>query len=430
MEKTRQDSFVLRGSIAACREDRKIQYTEGGYLVCEDGFCRGVFHKLPDKYQNLPLQDYGDAMIIPGFSDLHLHAPQYTYRGTGMDLELLDWLSTYTYPEEARYQDLDYAREAYSIFADDLRRSSTTRACIFATIHVEATELLMDLLEKTGVKAYVGKLNMDRNAPDYYREKDAETSARETLRWISECRGRYQNVKPIVTPRFTPSCTDRLMSKLGRIQKETGLPAQSHLSENTDEIAWVKELCPESRFYGDAYDRAGLFGENGPVVMAHCVFSSEEEIELIRKRGVFIAHCPESNENVSTGIAPVRRYLDEGLHIGLGSDTAGGARLELNFAAAEAIRVSKIRHRLIDSSLKPLTVEDAFYMATRGGGAFFGKVGAFEDGYEFDAVVINDSRLKTPRKQTPENRLERIIYLSDDRDIQAKYVAGTEILHD
>lgn len=459
----KSEAFALKGTICDCGPDRRLRFHENSYVVSDGGICRGVYDTLPDAYAGIAVRDCGSDLIIPGFTDLHLHAPQYTYCGTGMDLELLEWLSTYTFPEEAHYRDLDYAGKAYRIFVRDLKMSATTSAVIFATIHKESTLLLMDLLEKSGMRAYVGKVNMDRNGSPEYQEASASASARDTEDWILECNKRnYRTVRPILTPRFTPSCSDELMEMLGNLRRKYGLPVQSHLSENKAEIQWVKELCPDTANYGETYDRFGLFGGDipqdhteasgsrsggmsdpedrseasgiksggmfdpagGTCVMAHCVFSPDQEVDLMKRRGVFIAHCPESNMNVSTGIAPVRRYLDQGLHIGLGSDTAGSSHLEISYAMAEAIRASKVRHQLVDQTLAPLTLEDAFYMATRGGGAFFGKVGAFDKGYQFDAVILDDSRLETPRKQSLENRLERLIYLGDDREIKAKYVGG------
>lgn len=168
------------------------------------------------------------------------------------------------------------------------------------------------------------------------------------------CGREIPHVKPILTPRFLPSCTDELLEKLGDIQKQHHLPVQSHLSENRGEVAWVQELFPKSKHYGDAYDSFGLFGgENCPTIMAHCVLSSDDEIRLMKERGVFIAHCPESNTNLASGIAPARRYLTEGIPMGLGSDIAGGTRCSIFFAMAEAIRVSKLRWRLVDESLTP-----------------------------------------------------------------------------
>ena len=190
----------------------------------------------------------------------------------------------------------------------------------------------------------------------------------------------------------------------------------------------MKEFLPQADFYGDSYDRFGLFGADAPTVMAHCVHSDEREIKRMKENKVFIAHCPESNMNVSSGIAPVRRFLEEGLHVGIGSDVAGGTTENLFTAMAHAIQASKLRWRIQDESLKPLKAEEVFYMATKGGGEFFGKVGSFEEGYEFDVVVLDDSRLKHPQYLDIQKRLERMIYLADDREIAAKYVGGRKIL--
>ena len=423
----REPVFILKGNIIFSKSRTELEIHENSYLVCQGGAVKGIYRTLPFRLGGYPITDYGDCLIIPGLVDLHIHAPQYSYRGLGMDMELLEWLETNTFPEEAKFADLEYAACSYRIFAENLKKSATTRACVFATVHRPATLLLMDMLEKTGLCTMVGKVNMDRNCPDYIRE-GTEESAAETAEWVKDALGReYKNTRPILTPRFTPSCTDELMEKLKVIQKEYGLPLQSHLSENPSEIAWVKELCPWAEYYGEAYDRFGLFGGECPTVMAHCVYSGEEEIRRMKENHVFIAHCPESNMNVSSGIAPVRRFLDEGLHVGLGSDVAGGSSENMFSAMAHAIQSSKLRWRLQDESLKALTVEEAFYMATKGGGEFFGRAGSFEPGYEFDAVVLDDSRLKHPQPLDVKSRLERMIYFSDDREIRAKYVRGKKI---
>ena len=212
------------------------------------------------------------------------------------------------------------------------------------------------------------------------------------------------------------------------VQMRYQIPVQSHLSENLSEIEWVKELCPYAEFYGDAYDHFGLFGADAPTVMAHCVYSTEEEIQRMKENGVYVAHCPESNENLSSGIAPVKRYLEEGLSVGLGSDVAGGSTENLFRAMAHAIQMSKMRWRLVDQKYPALKSEEVFYMATKGGGSFFGKVGSFEEGYEFDAVVLDDSRLESSRQMSVKDRLERMIYLADEREVKAKYVRGNKII--
>ena len=238
-------SFVLKGNIVYSGENKELCSIEGGYVVCENGICRGAFEKLPKQYETLPLTDYGDKIILPGMTDLHVHAPQYTFRALGMDLELLDWLNVHTFPEEAKYVDISYAKRAYGSFVSDLKHSLTTRACIFATLHREATVALMDLLEESGIVSYVGKVNMDRNGGENLCEADASAAAEDTKKWIEETAGKYERTNPILTPRFIPSCTDELMRELAKLQKTTGLRVQSHLSENPSEVAWVKELVSE-----------------------------------------------------------------------------------------------------------------------------------------------------------------------------------------
>lgn len=423
----KKELFALKGTLCYSKNMHELVFMENSYVICENGISAGVFSRLPEKYKDIPVEDMGNKLIIPGFTDLHLHAPQYAYRGTGMDLELLDWLNTITFPQEARYEDLSYAREAYSIFTDDLKHSFTTRACMFATLHRPATELLMDMLEESGLVTMVGKVNMDRNGSPELQEESAQVSAKDTRQWLEDIKGRYQHTYPILTPRFIPSCTDGLMTELRKIQKEYQLPVQSHLSENLGEISWVKELCPTSRFYGDAYDQFGLFGGSCPTIMAHCVHSSDEELHLIKDQGVYIAHCPQSNTDLSSGIAPIRKYLDMDLHVGLGTDIAAGFSLSMFRAMADAIQVSKLRWRLADQTLAPLTLNEAFYMATIGGGSFFGKVGSFEKGYEFDALILDDSRIRHPQEITARDRLERLVYLADDRNLTGKYVQGRRI---
>lgn len=423
------DSFIIKGDICFCRDKDELLTYENSYVVCEEGICRGVFGTIPDRYAGLRVLDHSGMLVMPGMTDLHIHAPQYAYRGLGMDHELLDWLELYAFPEESKYADLKYADKAYGIFADAMLRSATTRAVVFGTLHREATELLMDKLEKTGICSYVGKVNMDRNSPDSLREASARASAEDTERFIAETAEKYSNTKPIITPRFVPSCTDELMEGLGKLANRLRLPVQSHLSENPSEVDWVRELCPWADSYGAAYDRFGLFGTSGGAVMAHCVYSTDEEIALIKERGVFIAHCPASNMNVASGIAPIRRYLDEGLRVGIGSDVAGGQTESLFTSMVEALQVSKLYWRIVDDTKKPLTVAEAFYMATKGGGEFFGKVGSFEDGYEFDALIIDDSLLPHPQPLTLGERLERSIYLGGDvKALKAKFCKGNKIL--
>ena len=425
----REDSFVLKGNICYAKTKDQLSVTDQGYLVCCQGVSKGVYPVLPEEYRNLPVTDYQDMLIVPGMTDLHIHAPQSPFRGLGMDLELLEWLDTHTFPEESRYKDLDYAEKAYEIFAEDLKQSATTRAVVFGTVHVPATGLLMEKLEDTGLVTYVGKVNMDQNSTDDLRETDAVTALDATAAWIEETKGKYQNTRPILTPRFAPTCSGPLMEGLGKLQREYGLPVQSHLSENLSEIEWVKELFPWSSCYGDVYEHYGLFGGQAKTVMAHCVHSSDTEVELMKKKGVYVAHCPQSNINLSSGIAPIRRYLEEGIPVGLGTDMAGGANISMFRCMADAVGVSKLYWRLADQGKRPLAMEEVFYLATKGGGSFFGKAGSFEEGYELDALVLDDNGIRSTRTLGTEERLERCIYLAEEgKRLAGKYAAGKKVI--
>ena len=428
-------NFVLKGHICYSQDKSTLKVFENSFLVCVEGKSKGVFKTLPEEYKNLPLKDYEDKLIIPGMVDLHVHAPQYAFRGMCMDLELMDWLNQYTFPEEEKYTNLDYAEKAYSIFTKALKNSATTRACIFATRHREATVLLMELMEKTGLVSYVGKVNMDREASEALVEESVESSAYQTFGWINSVYNKFQNTKPILTPRFIPCCTDELMEELKQIQMTYGIPVQSHLSESPGEIEFVKFLRPNNEFYGDAYNDYDLFGKNDDIntdvktVMAHCVWSTEKEVELMKKNGVFVAHCPSSNMNLSSGIAPIRKYLDLDLKIGLGSDVAGGQSESIFRAITDSIQVSKMYWRHVNQDCKPIVFSEAFFLATKGGGEFFGKVGSFESDYEFDAIVLDDSCLEHPQQLNVLQRLERAVYLSlDVQGIFAKYVNGKQII--
>ena len=417
--------FALGGLFLDTPDPQTLRVRQG-WAEVRNGTLAGIAAEKP---ADLPGKAHPGCLIIPGMTDLHLHAAQYAYHGMAMDVSLLDWLERYAFAEEGRFADTAYAERVYRQFVTELLGTATTRCCVFASIHREATLLLMRLLKRAGLGARVGKLNMDRNAPDCCREASAEASLAETRRWITEWaaeNGEDELVRPILTPRFTPSVSDACMAGLGRLAAEFRLPAQSHLSENRDEIAWVRELCPDTRFYAESYSRWGLFGGGTPTVMAHCIYSGGEETALLKERGVWIAHCPTSNGNVIAGIAPAARYLRGGWRIGLGSDIAGGHTLNLFAVMQEAVRQSKIRWLWQDPDNAPLSLTEAFWMATAGGGSFFGSVGLFEPGYAFDAAVIDDGGLATPRPASPAERLERWTYRGNGR-VREKYVAGRRV---
>lgn len=416
--------YLVHGDLCFSTAPRHIETMEASYLHVKDGKCISCYKELPEALSSLEIKDYSGNLIIPGMVDLHLHAPQYAYRGTKMDLPLLDWLNSNTFPEEAKYEDMNYAKAAYKNFVEDLKESPTTRAVIFATLHKEATLCLMDLLENSGLETMVGKVNMDRNSPDYLTEHSAEEALENTRNWLQAIPEDYRHCHPILTPRFTPTCSDALMEGLGKIKKEKGIPLQSHLSENKAEIAWVKELCPGTKNYGESYDRYGLLQHS---VMAHCVHTREDELELLKERECYICHCPQSNTNLQSGVAPVKHFLEKGAKLGLGTDIAGGANLSMFRAITDAIHASKLRSCLLLEDAA-ITLEEAFYMASLSGGGFFGKAGSFLSGYEADFLVYERKR-ESIREESLLERLEMLLYTEKELfRMKAKFVSGRQIL--
>jgi len=416
---------ILKGHIVHAPRLGVLSITENGYLVLRDGIILGIYQELPEAYRGAPVTDYGDDLIMQSFADMHLHAPQYPMLGMGMDLPLMDWLSTYTFKTEARFKDTDYARRVYQKLASDLITNGTTRVAMFSSLHTEATWILMDELEKAGVTGYVGKVNMDRNGDPLLLQETTEESVRETLRWLDGCH--FTHVKPIITPRFTPSCTDELMEALGKIAHERGLYVQSHLSENTNEISLVRRLHPDCRGYWETYSKYGLWKDH--TLMAHCVHSDEAERRAIREAGVVAVHCADSNVNICSGICPVRKMLNEGLWVTLGSDIAGGAQLPMYKVIAMSIRTSKTRRITDDWHTDFLTVPEAYYLGTTSGHRYFGAGDGFAAGDRLHAIVVNDSDFtEAARPLSVRERFERAIYMLHRHNITAVYSDGRKVV--
>lgn len=414
---------LIKGHIVEAKLFGDPIITENGYLAVENGVIRGVFDALPAEFSGATLTDYSGKLILQGFSDMHLHAPQYPMLGMGMDLPLMDWLKTYTFKTEARFADTDFARMAYRRLAAELVKNGTTRVCIYSSTHTDATLILMEELERAGIGGYVGKVNMDRNSGEC--QELTEESKRETLRWLDACE-RFSLVRPILTPRFTPSCTNELMQWLGGVAKERGLFVQSHLSENNREIELVKELHPDCEQYWQTYEKYGLWTDH--TVMAHCVHSDEREQQAMIDHNVLCVHCPDSNINICSGFAPVRQMKQRGVWVALGSDIAGGAQLPMLSVLTGCLRMSKARAIATEGKEPFLTVGEAYYLATSAGARYFGDEDGFAPGNPLHAVVLDDTSLPpSARELTLKERFERAVYLADERNIHAVYGAGKKI---
>lgn len=396
---------ILKGQIIYTKHTKSFEIHEDSYIVAVDDIIEGIYKTLPEKYDRIAVEDHGQSLIIPSFSDLHVHAPQYVQMGLAMDLELIDWLNTYTFKEESRFVDVAYAREVYRAFAKAVYNKGTRRAAVFATIHPESTLALMDIMAEEGLSGYVGKVNMDQNSDPRLTET-TQQSLQDTETLILKSMGNTK-VKPMLTPRFSPTCSDALLAGLGQLAQKYKVPVQSHISETIDEVAWVKALFPDAKHYSDTYDRHGLFGQT-PTLMAHGIHLTEDEIELVKERQVVLVHCPASNSNIASGAMKVVDYLDRGLNVALGTDVGGGNSLSMPRTMVDAMQVSKLLKHF-GMTKRHLTLPEAFHMATKGGGSFFGRYGSFEPGYVLDPLVIDSDPLMTSLL-TPIERLQRYIY--------------------
>nr|XP_028604850.1 guanine deaminase isoform X2 [Podarcis muralis] len=366
---------------------------------------------------------------MPGLVDAHIHAPQYSFAGTRIDLPLLQWLKEYTYPTEAKFKDNDFVEEVYTRVVRRTLKNGTTTACYFGTIHTDASLLLADIIDKFGQRAFVGKVCMDINESfEEYKETTTE-SIKETERFV---RGvldkKYPRVHPIVTPRFGPSCTEELLNSLGKLAKIHDLHVQSHISESEGEMKLVEKLFPTYQNYTELYDKNNLL--TNKTIMAHGCHLSDEELQVFNLKGAAIVHCPNSNISLCSGLLNARKVLKHRVKLGLGTDVAGGYSASMLDAIRKAIMVSNIIHINKEDEMC-LTLKEVFQLATLGGSQALGLdtvIGNFEVGKEFDALLINTKASDSPFElftcDAFEDMIQKFLYLGDDRNIEEVYVAG------
>lgn len=416
---------VYRGNFLYTPALGQLKVVERGWLITENGLVRSLTQRQPASAGPLTA-DFGDALILPAFTDLHLHAPQLPNMGLGYSEGLGGWLERYTYPVEHRYADPGYAHQLNAALISQLRRYGSLHAVIMGSTSAAAATDLLEQYRRSGMWAYVGKMNSDYPGYGVQNEQTAPSIA-ETVQ-LAHRYGGPGRVRYAISPEFVPCCSDELMTALGQLARETGLPVHSHMSEGESDLQLVRRRFPREGCYAGVYARFGLMG-SGPSVMAHCLTSPEEEIALLKQHGSFVAHCPVCSLDLAgSGLPPIRRYLNEGIPVGLGSDIAGGHTLNMMQVIVAAVQISKLVVQQ-KPQLSPLSEVEALYLATKGGGAFFGRVGSFEPGYSFDALVIDDRDLGqlSPLHLSPAQRLERFLYCGDDRHISRRYCAGREL---
>ena len=382
--------------------------------------------------------------LVPGFIDLHVHAPQWPQLGKALDLPLEDWLQHYTFPLEARYADTVFARREYESLVDGLLANGTTTALYFGTIHLAATQILADICLRRSQRALVGRVAMDDpvQCPEFYRDPSAQVAEQETRQFIDYVRALPGNeaplVHPVITPRFIPSCSDELLRRLGALARETGCHVQTHCSESDWEHGYVLERYGRSDTA--ALDGFGLLHRR--TVLAHGNFIGVDDADTIKARGAGIAHCPLSNVYFSDAVFPLRRKLEQGLNVGLGTDIAGGASPSILENARQAVTASRMlecgvdprqtraQRRRPDSRIDAVT---AFWLATAGGGiALDLPIGQFRPGYQFDAVVLDATaaagNLRIGADDPPANVLQKIVYGAGRANVSRVWVANRQVV--
>ena len=414
---------IHKGNIIYAKSYDELCVIEQGYIVVKDGFIEEVCEKLDERYKDEEVTDHGKRLIIPAFSDLHMHAPQYTQRGIGMDCLLFDWLNTYTFPQDANYRDADYAKSVYARLVRDFLRHGSLQVSLFTTIHYDACDILFRMLKEAGLYTYTGLVNMDMNSPEYYVD-ETEESLRKTEEFIMNHSG-DEKVKMILTPRFAPTCSKKLMKSLGELAEKYGLGVQTHLVESRAEAAWAKELYPDCASDGEIYEKYGLLEGSGPKIFAHVIFPTETEERILKKYDAICVHCPNATSNVIAGIMPVSALHEKGIRIAIGSDVGGGHYLGIYRQVARAAQISKMKE-FYEEDYKRIRLANAFYMASVEGGSVFDRIGKLEKGYRFNALVV-DNMLDGEYETSVSDALERFCYIGDDRNIHKRYIDGKEV---
>jgi guanine deaminase len=396
------------------------RYFEDGHLAVSGGgriVSVGDWSEAPDG----EVVDLSRKLIAPGFIDTHLHAPQLEMIGS-YGGHLLEWLNRYTFPTERKFEDPEHARCVARAFYDVLLRHGTLSALIFSTVHRQATDIFFEEAERSGFRGIIGKTMMDRNAPDYLLDTPRQ-SYEDSRALLEKWHGRGL-LRYAITPRFAPTSTPAQLEAAGQLKQEfPDAWVHTHISENRNEVAWVQELFPEAAEYADVYDRYGLLSER--TVLAHGVWLTPEELDLLSRRGTRISHCPNSNLFLGSGLFPLHRVLAAGVIVGLGSDIGAGTTPSLFNAMADAYKVQQVQN----VSLSPFHL---WYLATLGGARALtldGETGSLEAGKSADFLVLDLSAtpllaMRTGRATSLEDLLAGLIFMGDDRAVERSFIAG------
>lgn len=422
----------------------------GLFCVNETGFIESIYETGDEEYETVrqaylaqgKLKVLAESeMMMPGFVDLHIHAPQWAQAGTALDQPLETWLSQYTFPLEAKYRDLEFANTVYQDVIKTTLGYGTTTALYFGTADRAPSTLLAELCGRLGQRGLVGKVVMDDPAgnPEYCRDASPAEAVNETEKFIQEVleiRNSYkQKVYPVITPRFIPSCTDESLMGLGKLAHKYGVHVQTHCSESD----WEHQFVRDRHGMNDAQslNRFGLL--TNKTVLAHAAFLDDDDVRLLAETKASIAHSPLSNAYFANSVLPFRAFHSGGVNIGVATDISGGYSPSMYSAIRQAVISSRMLNEGVDPSLpgerrgrgnSAITLNNAFYAATAGGGiALDLPIGKLEKGYAFDVQIIDLSKnipLFYPEKKD-EDLFHKILLLSESQNIKEVWVQGEKV---
>ena len=418
----------IQNTVAQARDIHdQVRYVEDGLVIIQEGKIQW-FGPWQEGQSRLPtdaeLQHYPDQLIVPGFIDTHIHFPQTEMIGAYGE-QLLEWLNTYTFPTEIQFRDASYSEKIAEFFVQELLKNGTTTALVFCTVHPESVDALFNAATTRNMRLIAGKVLMDRHAPEALTDT-AETAYTDSKALIEKWHGHGRNLYAI-TPRFAPTSTPEQLQKAGQLKAEyPDVYVHTHLSENKNEIAWVKELFPEREGYLDVYHHYGLTGSKS--VFAHCVHLEDEEWDCMHQTDSAIAFCPTSNLFLGSGLFPLKKTWDKGVKVGLGTDIGAGTSFNQLQTLNEAYKVQQLQG-------EKLSAFEALYHATLGGAKALSlddRLGNFNIGKEADFVVLDLNttalqQLRQSRAKNIEDAFFALTMLGDDRNIAATYVYGAAV---
>lgn len=442
---------IVKGTGFTSIDSKNISILENVlFCISETGNIAKIVQPNEAEYDQLS-KSYSEAgklaelktgqYILPGFVDLHVHAPQWAQTGTALDLPLYEWLNTYTFPLEAKFSDLEFAEKVYSDLVSQLLRNGTTTALYFATVHRKASYRLAEICSEKGQRGLVGKVVMDdkEQNPEFYRDETTEAALAETELFIKEVqvlnKNTPQGVYPVVTPRFIPSCTDESLRGIGALAEKYDVHIQSHCSESD----WAHEFVKQRFGKNDAFalNDFGLLSEKA--VMAHCGFLSDQDMQLFSETGTAVAHCPISNAYFGNAVTPIAKLLNEyQIQVGLGSDISGGFSPSLFDNVRQAVISSRMLEDGVDNNCcsekrgvkkSSITLNEAFYLATAGGGESLSlPIGKLEVDYAWDIQILDTKQLPIfSEEESLAAIFQKILYLSRPENIREVWVQGKKV---